>query len=322
MDYRQFFHVLKTLKNKTKKSYAFILFDVFICAIKYEAGYMDYLVFELYKYNDLERSTFVTRGISNKIVKRYNDMNFSYMLENKIIFNYIFADYLGREWIDLRKSSLDDFEEYIQGKSELFLKPVDQICGEGIKKVKVDDYQNAEELLKFIKDNDIHLVEDVAIQNETIKALNPSSINTVRLVTINNDGVVDVIFGTLRMGDGKYVDNLNMGGLAAVINPKTGIVKSKATTKMGNLFDKHPTTNIEILGLEIPNYDKCIELVKKAASMIPEIGYIGWDVYVTEDGAALIEANHFPGHDLYQLPGQIENNTGLLPHFKEYINFL
>ena len=42
----------------------------------------------------------------------------------------------------------------------------------------------------------------------------------------------------------------------------------------------------------------CIE----ACDIVPELGYIGWDVCLGEEKPFLIEGNDFPGHDLYQLP--------------------
>jgi hypothetical protein len=99
-------------------------------------------------------------------------------------------------------------------------------------------------------------------------------------------------------------------------------VRAKAASKDGEMHEFHPTSNAKIEGLLIPNYDKCIETVREAAKLVPELRYLGWDVYITEDGCGLIEANVFPGHDLYQLPGQLDNNQGVLPHFKKHIDIL
>ena len=63
-------------------------------------------------------------------------------------------------------------------------------------------------------------------------------------------------------------------------------------------------------------WKEIVELCEEAAKVIPEIGYIGWDVCVGEKYPFLIEGNEFPGHDLYQLPPHRSSNEGLLPMFK------
>ena len=61
-------------------------------------------------------------------------------------------------------------------------------------------------------------------------------------------------------------------------------------------------------------------MVKKAALQIPELGYIAWDVAITETSPLLIEANHFPGHDIYQFQVHLgPDKIGLLPRFEKAI---
>jgi len=50
----------------------------------------------------------------------------------------------------------------------------------------------------------------------------------------------------------------------------------------------------------VPHMDKAIALVKDAARLIPEMRYVGWDVAITVDGAAIIEGNNFPSIGLHQ----------------------
>ena len=50
-----------------------------------------------------------------------------------------------------------------------------------------------------------------------------------------------------------------------------------------------------MLGFQIPNWNKAIETVIKAAEKIPQCRFIGWDVAFTDKGVELIEGNHNPG---------------------------
>jgi len=320
MNYKQLFETIKNLKKQSGKSYLWLLFDIFYCAMRFEAGYTDYKVFEMYKYTNKDRMTFITRGTNNKIVKEYNDFSYKHMVADKIEFNKLFKDYLGRGWLDLRYTDFEEFKMFCEGKTHLFIKPVDEICGKGIEKVEITN--DLKLLLDEIKSKGIFLVEEVASQHSLVSAVNPSSINTLRMVTINNGGQVDVLFGIFRIGNGKFVDNLNQGGLAAPIDVETGVVRCKAATKSGEMHDAHPLTQVQIKGFQIPNYEECVRVVKEAAALVPQLGYLGWDVYIKDDGCGLIEANEFPGHDLYQLPGQLVNNQGVKPHFKKFIKVI
>ena len=59
-----------------------------------------------------------------------------------------------------------------------------------------------------------------------------------------------------------------------------------------------------------------------AAHVIPQVGYVGWDVAVGENGPQLIEGNPFPDHDLLQMPPNMPNKLGKLPKFKELVKGL
>ena len=87
-----------------------------------------------------------------------------------------------------------------------------------------------------------------------------------------------------------------------------------------NIYEKHPVSGITIKGYKIPNWDKVVEFTEKAAKEIPEMGYVGWDVSQNDKGPYLIEANEYPGHDIYQLPPHRTNGIGLLPTFEKAMN--
>ena len=73
MNYGQLFKTVEHVHKKTKKNKISILKDVVNCGLKYQAGYTDYRLFEMYNLNEKQRRTIVTRGINNDLVKRYNN---------------------------------------------------------------------------------------------------------------------------------------------------------------------------------------------------------------------------------------------------------
>ena len=60
-----------------------------------------------------------------------------------------------------------------------------------------------------------------------------------------------------------------------------------------------------------------VYLASEAAQVIPQVGYVGWDVCFTPNGPCLVEGNPFPGHDIYQLPVHTPDKIGIMPRFRE-----
>ena len=53
----------------------------------------------------------------------------------------------------------------------------------------------------------------------------------------------------------------------------------------------------------MPDWDRAVDICRQAHDSFPGNGCIGWDVFLTEQGALLNEANGNPGH-LYQVAAQ------------------
>ena len=313
MNFDKMFQTIDLVNKKTNKSKISIFFDIINCGIKYQAGYVDYDLYEMYKMNKDERKTVVTRGINNEIIKKYNDMTYAYKFEDKALFNNLFNKYLNREWIYIKESSIEDFKKYLKGKKEVIVKPLSLSCGKGVEKIVVKDH-NPEELYNHLMQTDQTLVEDVAIQNKVLSDLYPHSVNTLRIVTLNKV----VVAALLRIGNkGNVVDNFNHDGMVTTVDIKTGEIKYPAIDKVGNVYEVHPETNVKIVGIKIPMWNEVKKLCIEACDIVPELGYVGWDVCLGEEKPFLIEGNDFPGHDLYQLPVHRKDNYGLLPEFEK-----
>lgn len=313
MNFNNFFKTINQVHEKNNKPKIFIFFDIVMCGIKYQAGYVDYNLYEMYKMNNQERKTVITRGINNDIIKKYNDMSYAYKFEDKALFNQLFSKYMNREWIYLKESSVEDFKKYLQGKKEVIVKPLSLSCGKGVEKIKVN-IRDADKLYEKLLSTDQTLVEDVAIQNKVLNDLYPLSVNTIRIVTLNKV----VVAALLRIGNhGNIVDNFNHEGMVTTINIETGIIEYPAIDKEGNVYKIHPDTHKKIIGTKIPMWEDVKKLCIEACDVVPELGYVGWDVCLGEEKPFLIEGNDFPGHDLYQLPVHRSDNCGMLPQFEK-----
>ncbi len=314
MNYKSFLEVINRIHHKTKKSRIYLFFDIIYCGLKYQAGYFDYELFEMYNLNRKQRKTVLTRGINNHFVKKYNDPSFTPIFVNKDKFNEKFKDFIKRDWMIVTENNRDEFLEFIKDKGEIIVKPTNGTHGDGIRKIKPtkDTY---DELLK----NGTTLVEEVIKQIPHMNKLNDSSVNTIRVITLNDDGDVHIVVAYLRIGNNRVVDNFNGGGMVVPVDVEDHIIHYPAVDKKGNVYYYHPTTNTSIVGFTIPDFDKIEELVTAASKIVPEVKYIGWDVALSTKGPCLIEGNDYPGHDIYQLPPHRTDGIGVLPQFQKYL---
>ena len=83
-----------------------------------------------------ERRDVVTRGVNNQYVVKYNDFDYVHYFINKVDFNEKFSKYLGRDWLFVKSADQrDEFAEFIKGKEDFILKPVDGTHGDGVAKL-------------------------------------------------------------------------------------------------------------------------------------------------------------------------------------------
>lgn len=317
MDFKNMLAQAKVVRKRTGKPTLFVLIDMIYCGYKYLAGYMDYVVFEFYNLSAKQRKTQVTRGINNSLVKTLNDKSSWYKFDKKDEFNRIFSDCLKRDWVDFENSSLGEIEAFCKKHDVMMVKPRDGACGKGVEKIRTADFKSIEALKAHCLENEQTIAEELIVQNEKMNTLFPNCVNTIRMVTITRNKKVNVVFCSLRIGAGNtIVDNLNSGGMAALVDAETGVITTDAADKNGIIYTHHPDTNTQIRGFEIPFFKEGRALVEKAAVRVEEIGYVGWDIAFTEKGALLIEGNHFPGHDIYQMPALTPDGFGVLPRFE------
>ena len=319
MDYKNMFKVAKKVSKKAKKPFIVIFIDIIYCGFKYQAGYYDYQEFEFYLLNKEQRKTYLTRGINNSLVNKYNNKEYWYILQDKIEFNKRFNKYLKRDWLDLRESSLEDFIKFCSNKEYIIAKELDNCGGKGIDKVKIDN--NITEIYNRLKENKQYLVEELIKQNSKVNKLYSGSVNTLRLFTFFDGKETYVINTIFKIGNNGFVDNFSSGGMYTFVDNKGKIIVP-AIDQDDNKIEIHPTTKEKILGFEIPNYDKACDMVKEAAKLIPEVQYIGWDVSILENDVCLVEGNEFPG--VFQIKPSFENkkdHVGLIPEYKKYMDF-
>ena len=161
--------------------------------------------------------------------------------------------------------------------------------------------------------NRVMLVERRATQAGFWRDLYPGSLNTIRFLTLwrESEPTPFIAGATQRIGSeaSAPADNHARGGLAAPIDAVTGRLGCAYRKKdPEERLTHHPDTGSPITGMVIPDWAGIRTEVLRLAGALPLNCFVGWDVFVNDEGrAAICEMN---GHWTGVLIMQLEN--GLL----------
>lgn len=317
--YRELLRIADTVRAETGRPRACILADMLRCALRYGAGFNDYLLCRFYDLTDEQRATYVTRGVNNRLVSQLNDSAYFHIFDNKSEFYTQFGSFLGREWLNLRDASPEDFAEFMRERESVIVKPDSESGGRGVDRLSKAEFDDLEQMYRKLRADGIGVVEDVICQHKALDRLYPNSVNTLRIATILNGQGAHIVYGYIRVGNSdRPVDNLHSGGMFAPIDLKTGRVIYPAYDKARNTYIYHPLTGVKFEGFQIPYWEEAKALCLKAADRVPQMRYIGWDVAVTGAGPVFVEGNNFPGYDILQMPPHTPDKTGMLPLLRKF----
>mgnify|MGYP000280762662 CR=1 FL=1 len=322
MDWKAMWKTAGMLRKPSGKSRLWLLADMLRCALKYNAGYVDYKIAQMYRLNDAQRKTQITRGLSNQIVRRMNDKAYWYLFDDKATFNELFKEEVGRGWMKLSPDTDPEaFKAFLAAHPDIIAKPLEGSSGVGIARYTQDDWQGREDdFLKELLDGQIGIIEERVIQHPKLMALCPTSVNTIRIATLLGDKKQGIVYAFLRIGNGKVMDNVDCGGMAAPINLDTGVISGVGANKAGEVFEFHPMTGKRIPGTQIPYWEEVKAMCLKAMHVVPQVRFVAWDVAITPDGPVFIEGNSFPSHAIPQFAAHFPDGIGILPRFEAFID--
>ena len=320
MDWGAMLRTARMLSPKAHRSVIWLLIDMARSAVRYNAGYMDYKIAEFYRLNDAQRRTQITRGVSNAIVARMNNKEDWHFFDNKNEFNTLFEKNLKRGWIDLNTAKPGELARWLDKRGDIIAKPMDGSSGRGIEKFTPDAFADPAAFETLLRAKGLSLLEDCVVQHRAMASLCPTSVNTIRIATLLGDKQQGVVYAYLRIGNGKVMDNVDCGGMAAPVDLATGRLSSVGADKAGNSNETHPLTGTRIPGFQIPFFAEAVDMCMSAAQVKPRVRFVAWDVAITEEGPVFIEGNSFPSHAIPQFAAHFPDGIGILPRFREFID--
>ena len=130
---------------------------------------------------------------------------------------------------------------------------------------------------------------------------------SLRILTLWTDRGVEPWYAVIRlpaktaMHDGD-ADDERIWGLIDLASGKVAKLRSLRDPHAGDLTHGNDP-QVPLLGVTLPHWAQAVDMCRTAHESFPGHGVIGWDVFLTDTGAILNEANGSPGH-LYQVAAQ------------------
>lgn len=229
-------------------------------------------------------------GLTSQIcLLRDKFLFFKYMKENELPVPEVFGVIKDGKLFtnDLCEQPLN----MLENETDYFIKDVDGECASFVKHIA--EYSDLKNVLEKIKTG-FYILQRSVHQSEKMNEINPKSINTLRIVTVNSKGKINVLSSLLRVGTSETgnVDNWAAGGLAIGIEDN-GFLKKYGFYKPGHglKIAVHPDSHVIFEKYKVPMLKDAYEMAIKAHKFFYNVGAIGWDVAITEDGPVFIEGN-------------------------------
>ncbi len=140
------------------------------------------------------------------------------------------------------------------------------------------------------------IVQKKVIQHAEMSRLNPTSLNTLRILSFLKGNEVFVLYAVVRIGrKDRIVDNETAGGINADIDLENGRILDCAYGTPSEKRISYTDVGTALRGFEIPSFDRAIRIVKDLHVRLPYFHLIGWDFGIDELGRpVMIEWNRNP----------------------------
>ena len=324
---------LELIRDPDRKNLFRIIYECIYLFVIYRELPVHYFSRFLFKTNMGDVKNYLpNKFLGEKISKRLNDQVEKEVLDNKLYFDFYYKQfdinvpkilmynyktmfvYDGKN-IDIK--NLGDFRKLLEllfqenpGYGSIFIKKTNASSG-GFDTYKLFRQQAETQpmLIEEIYSKVIvsgFLFQETVTQNEELNKLNPSCLNTIRIDTYMKNGEIDVISAYIRMSvSNNHIDNISSGGCQVGIDLRSGMLKkygyAPIKTNGVKVFTEHPVTGIVFEEFRIPCFEEVKKTAISAATYLPGLRIVGWDIAIGPSGPILIEGNSdydITGNDL------------------------
>lgn len=197
-------------------------------------------------------------------------------------------------------------------RGDLFSKPADSLCGEGVARwiwQESGHYRGEEgqmltaselcDQLKALSHSSPYLLQQRLTNHPAIASLGPGVLCTARIVTCRErHGQPEHMLSVFRMPSASDVDpadNFSRGGFASPIDEATGALRDAVRKELHYAavdYHESPHSERAFASYRLPYWPAALDLCLRAHNVFLEFPSVGWDVAITPDGPVLLEGNH------------------------------
>lgn len=266
--------------------------DMVYCLHKFGFSFEDYYAFQLYYKNEKGKSQYISDKLRYYYCDILNAPGLKEIMNNKYLCYSTYKHFYKREILLINSTTtLQDFKSFIQKYPKFIYKPLSEHSGHGIEIID----SGSIDIIKWffeISKNHSGVVEELILQGKELSRLNPSSVNTCRVITFRIDKTVDIFLVCLRMSQGgNIVDNTGAGGIIVDVDCDTGIVKGEGFDFAFNRYLYHPLSKTILPGFQLPEWDNAKKLITDMALHVNGTTLVGWDIAYSNKGWVMVEAN-------------------------------
>lgn len=268
--------------------------DIYFCYFAYGFSVNEYISYALRNKSTAERREYLSDRDSVKIGYAYNDLDASEVFRDKFLTYEKFKQYFHRDAILINSSNdFCKFLDFVKKHDRFVTKIVNEACGRSVCLIDLNDAKLSEEQLfqKLLSDGR-SIIEELVIQDDDIALFNPSSVNTIRCITMNTSNGIFVPFCFFKVGrKGSFIDNGGAGGILIGIDENTGVLNTDGVDEKGIRYQRHPDSEVYFIGYQLPAWEECKRICVQMANSTPNVKIIGWDMAYTKFGWVVIEGN-------------------------------
>lgn len=154
---------------------------------------------------------------------------------------------------------------------------------------------------------DAALIEHRVVVDPVFEAVSYEGIPDIRIIVLLGYPAMAMVRLPTRFSAGKA--NLHQGAIGVGVNMGNGLTLGGVF--QNNMIDYHPDTLNPIVGIEVPYWDKILQIAAQCYE-ITGLGYLGVDIVLDKDhGPLMLEINARPGLSI-----QIANREGAVARYR------
>lgn len=257
-------------------------------------GFQDYVDYDFAILTSAERATYMTTALSNRLSIAFDDPGYRHLFHDKIAFNRTFDAHLHREWMVVADGGAAALRAFAERHGTIVAKQPLGRAGLGVHRYHAELVTDWDAFHRGLLQRGETLVEELIRQHDDLAALCPGTVNTTRVTAFFDGSTTHILAMAQKFGRGAVSDQNAFGGFYAMLDEQ-GRATGAGYDSSDNVHEVHPDSEMRIADFRLPLLDEVVALVDRAARVVPQVRYVGWDIAVTPDGPVLVEGNWAAG---------------------------